>query len=82
MTVFPLMASVGAGHRLVSPQFEKSSVGLFSLIKGHFLPHTDEMAFFGKGLYRVYLVSMLSSSLFLIAEFWTVVFLSVCVKDY
>lgn len=52
MTVFPLMASVGAGHRLVSPQFEKSSVGLFSLIKRHFLPHTDETAFFGSTPYR------------------------------
>ena len=53
MTVFPLMASVGAGHRLVSPQFENSSVGLFSLIRPHFLPHTDETAFFGSTPYRV-----------------------------
>lgn len=52
MTVFPLMASVGAGHRLVSPQFENSSVGLFMQVKPHFLPHTDETAFFGKGIYR------------------------------
>lgn len=53
MKVFPLMASVGPDEKLVSPQFEKSSVGLFSLIRPHFLPHTDEMAFFGKGIYRV-----------------------------